>query len=393
MTKYYKYGQNIVKTLLDLGYQAFFVGGFVRDYLLGIDVSDIDITTNATPNEVEKIFKETKATGVKFGTITVFLRGYQYEVTTFRTEGKYINYRKPENVSFAKSLEEDLKRRDFTINGLAMDISNKIIDLFNGKEDLDNRIIRSIGNPDIRFKEDALRILRAFRFVSKLGFNIEENTLISIKKNMNLLTKIPIERVMIEIKKIFSNFNYIKTISLMNEANIEQAFPELKKGINLLSSMDNYSLSYLEFFSLCFYLNKKGIPEKWRFSNKELSIINNIIELINLVKNNKFNEEIIYRFGMDISLSANNILRIFDSSKNQEKEIINIYKKLPIYGKNDLVFKGRDILKITSFSNLETIGSIIDDLEKQVVTGKLPNHYSSLKKYVLDLLETKYGKR
>ncbi len=390
MTEYFKFGRNIVKTLLESGYQAFFVGGFVRDYLLKIDISDIDITTDATPKEVEEIFENTKATGIKFGTVTVFYKGYQYEVTTFRTEGKYINHRKPKDVSFAKTLKEDLQRRDFTINGLAMDISGKIIDLFEGKKDLENKLIRSIGNPDIRFEEDALRILRAFRFVSKLGFDIEEKTFMSIRKNMELLNKIPIERVIVEINKIFKNPYYIKTISLMNQSNIEKAFPELKVGINLLNSRDSYHLDYLEFFSLCFYFNDQVIPEKWRFSNKEMSILNKSIELI---KGNRFDEMIVYQFGIDISLMANNISRIIDPTNDKEELIRNIYKKLPIYNRTDLAFKGQDILKITSFSKPEIIGNIIDDLVKQVITKKLPNDYSSLKEYVLYLLETKYGKR
>jgi len=390
MTEYFKFGRNIVKTLLDLGYQAFFVGGFVRDYLLKINISDIDITTDATPKEVEEIFENTKATGIKFGTVTVFYENYQYEVTTFRTEGKYINHRKPKDVSFAKTLKEDLQRRDFTINGLAMDISGKIIDLFEGKKDLKNRLIRSIGNPDIRFEEDALRILRAFRFVSKLGFDIEKNTLKSIEENMELLKKIPIERVMVEINKIFKNPYYVKTISLMNQTNIEKAFPELEKGIELLNSRDSYNLNYLEFYSLCFYLENQEIPDKWRFSNKETSVINKTIELL---KGNKFDKMIVYQFGIDISLMANNISKTIDPTNDKEDLIKDTYKRLPIYNRNDLAFKGEDILKITSFSKPKIIGDIIDDLVKQVVTEELPNDYLSLKEYVLNLLESKYGKR
>ena len=210
MNSYYEKGQNVIQKLLDLGYQAFFVGGFVRDYLLGIKPNDIDITTNALPTDIQRIFPKTRATGLRYGTISVFEGKYQFEITTYRADLEYIDHRRPERVVFSNNLEEDLKRRDFTINALAMSNTEEITDLFEGKNDLSNKMIRAIGDPDVRFHEDALRILRAFRFVSKLQFDIEEQTKASIKKNIQLLSEISNERVMSEIKKIFEYPYYKK---------------------------------------------------------------------------------------------------------------------------------------------------------------------------------------
>jgi len=390
VTNNYKNAKFVVKTLLDAGYQAFFVGGFVRDFLLNRIASDIDITTDATPREVEQLFKKTKATGKKFGTVTVFYNQHQYEVTTFRTEGKYIHHRKPSEVSFSKELEEDLTRRDFTINAFAMNLEEEITDLFHGEADLNHKLIRSIGNPDVRFHEDALRILRAFRFVSKLGFDIEEQTFESLKNNMSLLKEIPIERVMVEMKKTFQNPFYLDALRLMKQANIEVAFPELKEGIDLICESESITLNYLEFYSLCFYMHNQEIPDYWRFSNKERTKISKIMELVSVTDNDVYNEMIIYSLGREIPLMANRVSTIINPNNNQESLIQKIYQELPIHKTCDLVFKGQDVLELTELKNAEIIGEIIDDITYQVITKQLPNDYQKLKAYTLHLLETKY---
>ena len=392
MNKNYHLGQSVIKTLLENGYQAYFVGGFVRDRLIGIEASDIDITTDALPKEVIKLFPKTKATGIKYGTVTVFMGASQFEVTTFRADMDYLDHRRPQKVLYSKSIEEDLKRRDFTINAFAMSLDENIVDLFKGKQDLKNHLIRAIGIPDIRFKEDALRILRAFRFVSKLGFDIEENTFISIKKNIELLSKIAIERILDELKKIMAYSYKDKAIKLLYEANIFKAFPELEKGLALLNKKTHYVINYLEFFGLCYYLQNIDIPLNWRFSNKEKAIINKIIELVTVTENDSYNEMIIYRLGKDIPLMANNVSRLINPDNDQEALIVNIYKSLPIYKTCDLKFKGQDILELTTLKNAEVIGDMIDDITYQVITNRLNNNYDDIKSYVMSLLENEYDK-
>lgn len=194
----------IIKKLMSSGYEAYFVGGCVRDMLLGVEPNDFDITTNALPDEVISVFKDynTLSVGKKFGTIIVLYEGESFEITTFRNEAKYSDSRHPDHILFSDKIEEDLKRRDFTINAMALDYQKRLIDIFNGSKDLENRIIRSVGNPDERFREDALRMIRAIRFASVLNFEIEETTLNSIKKNANLISRISKERIRVEINKI-----------------------------------------------------------------------------------------------------------------------------------------------------------------------------------------------
>lgn len=168
----------VINALADAGFSAYVVGGCVRDYFLGNQTSDTDITTSAKPCEVEKILADKNIkvveTGLKHGTVTAVIGKTPLEITTFRADGEYSDSRHPQSVEFVTDIEQDLKRRDFTVNAMAYNDERGLVDLFGGREDIENRIIRTVGEPDARFKEDALRIMRALRFSSVLGFEIEE---------------------------------------------------------------------------------------------------------------------------------------------------------------------------------------------------------------------------
>lgn len=196
--------EKLINILSDNGCKAYAVGGCVRDYLLGKPEKDIDITTSAKPETVEEILKQNNIkvieTGLQHGTVTAVLNGENYEITTFRKDGEYKDNRRPESVSFVDDVKEDLSRRDFTINAIAYNHKEGIVDLFGGKKDIDNKVIRAVGNADLRFKEDALRIMRALRFSATLCFDIEESTKKAIFDNMYLLDNIAKERIFTELK-------------------------------------------------------------------------------------------------------------------------------------------------------------------------------------------------
>lgn len=194
--------KKIISVLEDNGYEAYAVGGCVRDSILGKEPHDWDITTSAKPDVVKKLFNKTFDTGIQHGTVTVLLGSSAYEVTTYRIDGKYEDGRHPKEVTFTANLEEDLKRRDFTINAMAYNERCGLVDLFEGKKDLDNGIIRAVGSPSERFQEDALRMLRALRFAAQLGFEIEENTYNAIKELSYTLSKISAERIQVELVKL-----------------------------------------------------------------------------------------------------------------------------------------------------------------------------------------------
>lgn len=201
--------KDILVQLNSNGFKVYAVGGCIRDTLLGIEPKDWDICTNAIPNEVKKVFQNEKIidTGLKHGTVTLVRNNIPYEITTFRADGNYSDGRHPDSVSFVSSLQEDLSRRDFTINALAADKTGSVIDCFNGVNDLKNNIIRCVGNPYERFGEDALRILRALRFSAKYYFRIDENTSKAIHSCCHLIKNVSAERITAEFCKIIKNSN------------------------------------------------------------------------------------------------------------------------------------------------------------------------------------------
>ena len=207
--------KNIIERLEQAGYEAYAVGGCVRDSLLNEEPGDYDMTTSALPFEVKALFKRTFDTGIKHGTVTVLMPGGTYEVTTYRVDGEYEDMRHPKEVTFTRNLKDDLSRRDFTINAMAYNEKDGLIDLFNGKEDLEKRVIRCVGDPIKRFSEDALRMLRAVRFSAKLGFSIEKDTLNAINELHENLKAVSSERIYVE---------FIKTVLSDNPDNLKVAY-------------------------------------------------------------------------------------------------------------------------------------------------------------------------
>ena len=231
--------EKLINLLSENGYKAYAVGGCVRDYLLGKPEKDIDITTSAKPEIVEEILTKQSIkvveTGLQHGTVTAVINGDPYEITTFRKDGEYKDNRRPESVDFVDDVKEDLSRRDFTINAMAYNHNEGIVDLFGGKADLDNKIIRAVGNADKRFKEDALRIMRALRFSATLCFDIEESTKKAIFDNMHFLENIAYERIFTELKKLLVGDNAMQVLDEYKEV-IGVITPELKPTFNCVQN-------------------------------------------------------------------------------------------------------------------------------------------------------------
>lgn len=221
----------IIKTLEDSGFEAYAVGGCVRDYLLLKTPSDWDITTSALPEETKKLFAHTYDTGIRHGTITVLIGKESYEVTTYRIDGSYNDFRRPSTVTFTKKITEDLSRRDFTMNAIAYNDKNGFVDPFNGINDIKSGIIKGVGEPDKRFNEDALRMLRCIRFSAQLGFNIEKNTYSSVLKNSHLIKNISAERIRDELTKLLLSDNPEKITELKNTDLLKEILPEINEKI------------------------------------------------------------------------------------------------------------------------------------------------------------------
>ena len=218
--------------LKENGFEAYLIGGSVRDFIMELPIGDIDITTNATPNQVKEVFKDFRVieTGIKHGTVTVLVDNEPIEITTYRSETTYSDNRHPDSVSFSNSLEDDVIRRDFTMNAIAYNFQNGFCDYTGGIDDIKNKTIRCIGDAELRFREDALRILRALRFSSVLGFTIEEKTSLAIHKCKNLLKNISAERIQVEFVKLICGKNAHLILNEYSDV-ICVFIPELKATI------------------------------------------------------------------------------------------------------------------------------------------------------------------
>jgi len=368
--KNYLHKNIVLSTLINNGYKAYFVGGIVRDYLLNnvykdISLLDIDITTNARPDEVKLLFKNTYDTGIKHGTITVVYDNIKYEITTFRKEYKYINNRFPKKVKYINKLKSDIKRRDFTINAIAMDKNLKIIDYFNGISDIENKVIRTVGNPNIRFKEDALRMLRAIRFSCNLNFTINSNTLQSIMKNKSLLENISNERIYSEFKKAI-NGDYIK------------------------------NLKYLLIFNQFKKLNLYNVPEEKNYVLRLAYIIHNF-ENISVLTNLKVDKDTIIKVNKVLSninymniYSRYGLKRLISNTDFETVKIILILKKIEfklynsIYSSNECIFinqlkiTGNDLIKNGIALEGVKIGEILNKILDEVLKNPSLNEYTKL---------------
>ena len=225
----------ILNRLTAAGFQAYAVGGCVRDSLLGTVPGDWDICTSALPEETEACFSDLRVveTGLKHGTVTVILRGVPYEITTFRSDGNYLDHRRPQQVNFVRTLKEDLLRRDFTINAMAVGLDEEIQDPFGGRQDLTDGIIRCVGDPDTRFTEDALRILRGLRFASRLGFSIAPETAAAMERNKNLLSYVSGERIYKELTGILIG-TYAQSVLEQYGGVLAAVLPEIQPSMGFL---------------------------------------------------------------------------------------------------------------------------------------------------------------
>ena len=279
------YAKYCIEKLESNRFEAWFVGGCVRDAILERKCVDIDITTNATPEQIMSIFEHTIPTGIKHGTVTVMSGGKPVEITTYRTESKYIDFRHPENISFVGDIKEDLARRDFTINALAYNDNHGLKDLFGGLDDLKKKVIKSVGNPLKRFSEDALRILRAYRFASVLGFSISDDVKDASVRLIPLLENISGERVLSELTKLSKGQNLSTVFEFINCGGLSnfgiKGFTINIEVVEKLAQSEIESSFKLPLFISLNYHNTTTIKDKLKPNNKLYAQINLLDRLCN----------------------------------------------------------------------------------------------------------------
>ena len=353
--------KKVLSVLEDNGYDAYIVGGYVRDYIIGRETFDVDISTSAKPKEIRELFNLSNSNVDTYGSISFKDSLYNYDITTFRRDILYVN-RKPIDYSFIESKEEDVLRRDFTINGLYMDKSGKIIDLVDGIKDIKDKTIRVIGNINEKMVEDPLRMLRAIRFAVELDFCLNDDIYKYIKQNKQLIASLSYERKKAELDLIFKSKNYIKGLSLIKELNI---FDVLEIKYDTLIPCSNY----LGIWAQIDYISK------YPFTKNEKKQIENIKKII---KYGAIDNITLYECGLYPCIIAGEILGISKSY------ISDMYKNMPIYSIKDLKFNGDDIINTLKLKKCEKIKDIIKDVELNILNNTLKNEYEEIKKYILE---------
>lgn len=394
-----------VETALNIlnknGYEAYIVGGCVRDSLLGSAPNDWDITTSAKPEEICNCFKgyRTINTGLKHGTVTVIINGMQLEITTYRIDGKYTDNRRPDSVLFTNDVSDDLRRRDFTINALAYN-KEGIVDLFDGISDIENKIIKCVGEPDERFNEDGLRILRALRFASVLDFNIDEKTSWSIHKNKELLNNISKERISSEFSKLVTGSNFCNIMSEYKDV-IEIIISEVKSfnektWENILASMDNTNELVLK-LSLLLYKTKnaENILKNLKYEGKTVKDVKAIVSNKDeeLIPDKISIKKQLNKIGYDNYINLVNfktaIYKVNEDKNNQElNNIKNVEMKLndivvnkECYNLKQLKVNGENLIE-EGFAKGIFLGSILNEILCLVIEEQLENKKEVLIEYV-----------
>ena len=430
------------------GYSCFLVGGALRNHFAGIKPTDYDFATNANPEDVKRIFHQVIPTGIKHGTVTVLFKGHQFEVTTFRIDGDYTNSRHPDNISFSPSIFEDLKRRDFSINSIAMNLkTGEVLDPHNGIQDLKHKIIKAIGNPVERFTEDGLRLMRACRFTAQLNFKIEKNTFEALKVCKNNLSKVSSERIRDEIIKILGSEKPSIALKIMEESGIlDIVIPELsgcrgiiQKGYHNFDVLDHlfYScdggpkddvilrlscLLHDTGKALTLSIDKDGFPTFYDHEKKSAELAvkimqdlrfsgNDIKRATHLISNHMFNytdewsDAAIRRFISKVGI--NNIddlfeLRIADqfgmtNIKNYSDNIYKFADRINIiiqennaFSIKDLEISGTDLQKVCGVKKGPLIGVILKELLETVLEDPTLNSNKTLIK-IASNLNTRYS--
>lgn len=369
-------GIDLIKKIKKIGYDAYFVGGFVRDYLLNLAPNDIDITTNASCDVLKKIFSNVCDKGIKYQSVVIENYGFSFEVTTFRVESNYDDFRHP-IVKTTNSLNDDLKRRDFTINALAMDENYKIIDLFSGLNDLKNGIIRAVLDPVMKFTEDALRMLRACYFRAKLGFDIEEKTFNAIKEKASLVKYLNSDCVYKELKKIICSKYSLLGLKALNDSSVSNYIPGLSRGIDSYLRF-NINLNDMSLFlALCFKDNLDELSY-YKISKAQRKEIINIIKLIYILANN-FEPYNLINYTKDEIIKANVLGSNIKLFKNNEAKLIEIYESA-IYLRDNLAISFNQIKTICS--SIEKTKKIYEAVLRNVINGKLENNIDKINNFI-----------
>lgn len=391
-TKPFIDGRTILKEIERFEHKAYFVGGCVRDLILDRTIGDIDIATSALPEQIQSIFPKVIPVGIEHGTVIVRYKQVSYEVTTFRLDGEYTDQRRPDTVQFIDRIDEDLKRRDFTINALAMNKDGTIIDLFGGKKDLQEKIIRTVGDGYERFTEDPLRIIRALRFSSQLGFRIEQKTLENIDKVKEQITTIAIERIANEFTKLFAGIHVDFGMNYLKSTQIYNYLPVLRENSHVMEKFPRISdplVSFGEVLAHLHYIDPTISISKWakawKCSNKVKQEATELIQALHYFEQYGLDEWLVYQLNPMYYSGLIRLINHFSFTKRLNiSDMKKVTSKLLIRSKHDLEINGNDLIHLFPMAKKGPwIHQILENVEKEVVFGRLNNTKKTIKEWII----------
>ena len=381
----------VLEKIKEAGFEAYFVGGSVRDALLNRPIHDVDIASSAYPEEIKTIFPRTVDVGIEHGTVLVLEGQREYEITTFRTEDVYVDYRRPSQVSFVRSLEEDLKRRDFTINALALNQEGEIVDLFNGLADMKNRTLRAVGVAAERFNEDALRIMRGFRFQAGLDFDLEDLTFQAMADCAPLLEKISVERIFIEFDKLLMSPFWRKGLESLIKAAAYDFLPDMKHSAEALQELLDgleedfqFSSSEQAWAALLLALKVKDVRKflkHWKTSNDFQKRVNQLVAVYEIRQERSLSKRDCYQYDLDLILQAES-LRQAAGLPVEFEAIEATHAALTIHDKHEIVVTGSHLIRDYGFKPGPELGQILNKIEWAIVDGELANSKEEIMNFI-----------
>ena len=362
----------VLKKLSENNYESYLVGGYPRDLILGRKTNDIDICTSATPKEILEIFDDVIVSDMQYGSVVIVYKGCKFDTTTFRKEIKYESNRKPVKIKYIKDIKKDLLRRDFTINTLCIDKDGNLLDILNIRSDLDNKLLKTVGNPRYRIKEDSLRILRCIRFATILDFDIEKKTKYFLTKYSYLLKSLSINRKKEELDKIFLSKNKERGRRLLLE-------------LNLTNALD---LDKLATITMCTDLTgiwcQLEVDDIYPFTKVEKEQMSKLRELL---KYDKIDNYLLYKYGLYLCTVYAEIKGI------PRRKINTMYSKLPILTRRDINVTGEEISMILNKPPGKYIKDILDDIEVNILNSSISNDKEEITKYIKDKYKLLIGDR
>ncbi len=392
MNSVFKIPAVIIDRLAENGYEAYFVGGSVRDMLLGREIGDVDIATSAKPHEVIRLFDKTLPIGIEHGTVVVEQAGRFFEVTTFRTDGDYLDFRRPSEVQFVSSLKEDLQRRDFTINAIALTKEGEIIDPFNGRADLKQKRICTVGKPSERFSEDALRMMRALRFSSQLDFKVEEETAKAIARHAEMLKHIAVERILVEFDKLLLGVNRKDALRMLAVTGLSESLPGFAGHGDVLQRTAACRLEELtelaEIWTVLFhFLGNRDLQKlfnKLKFPKRRRKEILILLDAVHAASSDGWSDWLLYKLGRSYTESAIKVDAALsgESASPVLAETSRRYSALPVHSRDELELDGGDLMAWSDKRPGPWIETALSSAEKAVVERKLGNNRAEMKEWL-----------